>query len=577
MNRMYVSRHKKIGIMIAISLLFLMLFFLFVKHINAQQTESRLAEKIEAMGTEEFQMALWNSSVSAENGQEIEIDWWYNDENDTWYFFLPAEICDDLKYVFNVYESVWIDEEEVVPGEVFALETGGHLVQLETGEQIALEVMKSENLSAMFIETDLGDITQIQESKALFDTGSYILLDSRGEVNCKGILDSIKCRGNMTFDVPDKKSYNIRMQNKTAVLNLGIARGWSLLANAFDESLIRNQLVTEMGKAMDMAYVPDMDYVDLYINGEYQGNYQLAEKVEISKERLNIRNLQQEMELLNPDVEFDFLEPVEEPVGDFAAIKWVEGLKVPANTESGYLLELDMTYRYYEEQSGFITSRLQPVVIKSPQCVTYEQAFYVANLYQDMEDSLCAADGYNEGTGKYYYDYIDMDSFARKYLVDEISKNLDAALTSFYMYIPENDVRLYAGPIWDYDRTFGVDFERSGVDLKDPRTFYVSENIYFEESDVNIFHLLCQQEEFQKTYKELYFEEVRDVVVEIAEHVAQDTTQRIESSAMMDAIRCRSLSDPADVEANREEFREYGDSVRSFLEERILFLDEAWK
>ena len=169
-----------------------------------------------------------------------------------------------------------------------------------------------------------------------------------------------------------------------------------------------------------------------------------------------------------------------------------------------------------------------------------------------------------------------MHSFAQKYLVDEISKNLDAALTSFFMYIPEGDTRFYAGPIWDYDRTWGVGFERSGVDLMDPCTLYVSENIYFEESDVNIFHLLCQQEEFQKLYKDMYFEKVRTGVVEIAEVTSIETAKRIESSAMMDAIRCRGLSDETDVEANREEFRQYNEEIQEFISKRIEFLDEEW-
>ena len=383
---------------------------------------------------------------------------------------MPEIITNRLYYVFNQYDFIYIDEEKICPGDSFRMSEGKHRVKFETGDAVDIEVMFSQNINTMFIQTDLGDLTGIHESKQNFDTGSYILLDSTGNSNCSGRLDSIRARGNMTFDAADKKSYNIRMQDKTAVFDLGIARNWALLANAFDDSLVRNHLVTELAKLMDMAYVPDMDYVDLYINGEYQGNYQLAERVEISEERLNIRNLESEMELLNPDLDLSFLTPIEEPVDDFPAIKWVEGIQTPQDIASGYLIELDMTYRYYMEQSGFISSRKQPVVIKSPKCVSFEQAYYVANKYQDMEDALCSENGYNETTGLHYSDCLDMHSFAQKYLVDEISKNLDAALTSFFMYIPEGDTRFYAGPIWDYDRTWGVGFERSGVDLMDPCT-----------------------------------------------------------------------------------------------------------
>ena len=573
MNRII---QKKYYIFI-MTIILLTLFLLFTNGLEQKEKKEKLAEKIEELGTDEFKLVLWDASFFSDGEQEIEIKWWFNDANNLYYFFLPSSISGRLCYVFNQYDSVLIDKNKVLPGDTFNLETGRHLLQLDSGEQITIEIMCSENIASMFMTTDSGDLSAIHESKENEDSGNYVLFDAEGNINCDGKLSTIRGRGNMTFDAADKKSYAIKMQEKTAVLDLGIAKGWSLLANAFDESLIRNQMVTQMAKEMRMEYVADMTHVDLYINGEYQGDYQLAEKVEIAEERLNIRNLEKEMEELNPDIDFVMLESTEEPVGDFPAIKWVENLNVPENIETGYLLELDMTYRYYEEQSGFITSRKQPVVIKSPKCVSYEQVFYLANKYQELEDALCAPDGFNEDTGLYYYDYLDLDTFAQKYLLDEVSKNLDAALTSFFMYIPENDTRFYVGPIWDYDRTFGVDFERCGIDLKDPVGFYVSENIYYEEADVNIFYLLCQQEEFSELYKKMYFEEVRDIVQKIAEETGEENAKKIESSAMMDAVRWDSFESGMDVEINRKLFYENVEAVKSFIEKRIVFLDEAWK
>ena len=74
----------------------------------------------------------------------------------------------------------------------------------------------------------------------------------------------------------------------------------------------------------------------------------------------------------------------------------------------------------------------------------------------------------------------------------------------------------------------------------------------------------------------MYFEKVRTGVVEIAEVTSIETAKRIESSAMMDAIRCRGLSDETDVEANREEFRQYNEEIQEFISKRIEFLDEEW-
>ena len=573
---MFYLKKKKFGPVI-ISFLLLIAVLLFLQWQEEREIADSIEQKIEAMGTDEFQLCLWNPSVRTDNGQDVEIDWWFHEDAQTYYLFLPSGDNGKFRYIFNCFDTLQIDEQLIKAGDFFQLENGRHELSGSSGESFSLKVMQSGNIAAMHIRTDLDDLAFLHESKQNFDTGSYILMDENGGMESYGYLDSIRGRGNMTFDAADKKSYNIRMREKTAVLDLGIGKNWALLANPFDESLSRNQMVTEMGNAMNMAYVPDMDYVDLYINGEYQGNYQLSEKVEIGQERLNIRDLEKEMKVLNPDLDFDLLAFTEGPVDEFTSLKWVDGLQVPQNSESGYLLELDMTYRYYEEQSGFITSHLQPVVIKSPQCASYEQVYYIANKYQDMENALCAADGCNEMTGLYYYDYLDLYSFAQKYLVDEFSKNLDAALTSFYMYIPETEDKFYAGPIWDYDRTFGVDFERSGVDLKDPETFYVSENIYFEESDINVFHLLCQQEEFSEIYKNLYWNEVRDIVVEIAEHSVDENADRIEKSAMMDAVRNESFGEGLSVDECRELFYEINADIKAFMQKRIEFFDREWK
>lgn len=572
---MIYSSRKKIFILVITVVLFFLSQGLFFQ-VERMKREQYLSEKIELLKDEQFQLCILDASVDTQTKQAVEIEWWFQEEKGIYYFFVPKALNDRLCYIFNQYDFILIDGEEVRPGDPFHMQEGSHEVSLASGEVIPVEVMFSENVNSMFIQTDLDDLTGIHESKQNFDTGSYILLDSDGKVNCTGRLDSIKGRGNVTFDGSEKKPYSIRMQNKTAVLDLGIGKGWNLIANAFDDSLIRNQLVTELAKAMNMEYVPDMAYVDLYINGEYRGNYQITEKVEISEERLNIRNLQNEMEILNPESDFDMLTPIEEPVDNFESVKWVEGLQTPQNIDSGYLLELDMTYRYYEEQSGFISSRKQAVVIKSPQCVSFEQAYYVANKYQDMEDALCADDGYNEATGLYYSDYMDLYSFAQKYLVEEITKNMDAAVTSFYMYIPENDTKFYAGPIWDYDRTFGTEFERGGIDLKDPASLYVSENIYFEQADINFFYELCKQEEFKKMYATMYFDDVREHVLELSEEIAPKTVEMIESSAMMDAVRNQSLGADMDVEENREAFYQYNEKIQNFIRDRVTFLDEEW-
>lgn len=545
--------------------------------IKEQAWQGQIQNKILSMGEESFQLVLTNTDVFQDIAAPVEIEWWFQEESQTYYLFLPSHFEKGLYYVFNLYDYVLINDNRVEPGDRFELDNGRYILQVPDGSEITLEVMHSRHLASMFIQTDSRNLAYIQETKQNVDSGQYTLIDKEGNKSSSGEIEKFHCRGNMTFDAADKKSYAIKLKDKTGILNLGIEKDWLLLANAFDETLSRNGIAAEITGIMGMEYAPEMEYVDLYIDGEYQGNYQLSEKVEIGEDRLNIRNLEDEMEALNQDMDFASLQSVETPVEDIPVVKWVDGLKVPENSKSGYLLELDMTYRYYEEKSGFVSSRKQAVAIKSPKCINFEQAYYLARKYQDMEDALCSTDGYNERTGMYYYDYLDMDSFARKYLMEEITKNLDASVTSFYMYIPENTSKFYAGPLWDYDRTFGTDFLRDGIDLKDPCTLYASENVYYEEADYPLLYLISEQKEFQDLYKDIYFREIRDDVVMIQESFIDEHAEKIEDSAMMDAVRWNTLISASDIEANRVEFKNRVAGIKDFMEQRIAFLDEEWQ
>ena len=96
-------------------------------------------------------------------------------------------------------------------------------------------------------------------------------------------------------------------------------------------------------------------------------------------------------------------------------------------------------------------------VLKNPIHASVEEIEYISSYMQEIEDAIMATDGINPTTGKHYSEYIDIDSWADKYIVEEISRNNGGGATSSYFYKPSDSVskKVYGGPVWDYDKAYG--------------------------------------------------------------------------------------------------------------------------
>ena len=364
------------------------------------------------------------------------------------------------------------------------------------------------------------------------------------------------------------------MYNKSNILGLGEDKDWLLISNVFDSSLSRNKIVNSLADDLEVNYVPDMDYVDLYINGDYMGNYLLSEKIEIGSDRVNIRDLGEMTESLNGEDDLSKYDRVVEDPDKLFSRKWYKIPKEPETLDGGYLLEIELSDRYGVESSGFISSRMQAVVVHSPKYATLNQIGFIADIYQDFEDALFSKDGYNHQTQKYFYEYIDMESFAKKYMIEELTKNLDASYSSFFMYKPEYDSKLYAGPVWDYDKAVGVNMTTNeGIDLR------VSEGLYaaIMKKDCDVLYGLYQQPEFRMCVESLCDTIFTDAVDELTDVYIDENMEKIEKSAIMDAYRWGELEDGNTIEDKIKCFREENSEIKNFLKDRICYLKKEWK
>ena len=264
------------------------------------------------------------------------------------------------------------------------------------------------NLPTVVINTkDRQDIT----SKEEYIMSNVCIISEGGRKLLSTTETGIRGRGNASWGFP-KKPYRIKFAEKQNVLNAPSKdRSWTLINNWGDKTLMRNILAFEVSRRVGMAYTPFCTPVDVVLNGEYQGCYQLCDQVEVGEGR------------------------------------------VPA--KDGYLIEID-AYAY-DEAVHFSSRRGIPVTVKYPKDdeITSEQLNFIQNFFGQMETAVFSKNYTDKETG--YRKYLDVDSFLKNFIVGEFCGNTDT-YWSVNMYKDAGSGVLYTGPVWDYDLAFENDY-----------------------------------------------------------------------------------------------------------------------
>ena len=136
---------------------------------------------------------------------------------------------------------------------------------------------------------------------------------------------------------------------------------------------------------------------------------------------------------------------------------YCDGITSPSDITGGYIVELD-NIRGTSEPCHFKTENGNIYVVKSPEYASREEMEYIAVLFADMEEAIFSSTGYNS-KGIHYSEYIDMESFAGIYTLQELLKNWDAYLGSMFFFKDADEgntrAKIYMGPLWDMDNTLG--------------------------------------------------------------------------------------------------------------------------
>lgn len=456
------------------------------------------------LNLEAREIQLANFQVKIQQDEHVQTIEWYIEETEAgkeYFLFLPYYAKQkELKVFFTDVEEIVLNDLKLEnEARTDCVKEGINTISCG-GKELALHVVYGSNIPVLHIQTDSGSIETVLNDKNHREPGRFVALVDE-EVKYSAKLEYLKGRGNSTWTL-EKKPFNIKFVEKINLFGMGAARKWCLLANALDGTKLKNKLVSDYGHEVGLQYSSKSVIVDLYIDNQYMGNYTLMEPVEVGEQRVDITDLEKLNEKANPDINIEEATWNGNRGPDSYSIaggyKWVDLPNVPEIITGGYLLEYELAAKYDSEVSGFVSEYGQPVIIKSPEYASREQVEYIRNYYQEFENALLSGDGYNEA-GKHFSDYIDIESFAKMYILQEYIKNLDAGLTSCYFY---KDVggKIVASPGWDFDSAFGRRFTRNEVKMHDPEGLWVTGGKLLEElSDKEtIFTLLCRHNVFRE-------------------------------------------------------------------------------
>jgi len=450
--------------------------------------------------------------------------------------YLPGD-AESGKLNFSWANSVTVTNEsgvKFVSGKLSVPAPGTSEKYVVNGTTYTVETVQgSKDAKALFLETDtsLSGFYSFSEmnnssdkSKAAAGTMAF---DDVG-----GYYFSIKGRGNATWtSAKDKKGYNITLYKDSNYDNTkgfeligGVkAKKWSLLANYYDSSLLRNKLAYDMAVSLGLGL--ESVFVDLWVDGQYRGNYLMTPKN-------------------------DYNDP-----------------------DNGYMLEID---NYTDANSFKLSGMSGRITVKENKAgvgISDIQA-YMTKAWSAVKDE----------TSEAYLDYIDLDSWAKFYLLHEFYMSFDVMAGSQFLYREGTTAadKLIAGPVWDMDNSmgktqtwagFGLSYDQQHSPLYDYIQSVNSEDFWLQE--------LGQHESFMQRVHEIYGQ-YRPVFTGAANKM--DTYQaQLESSALMNYHRWGYQSGRPKISSSdicgcvkTTQWSHYVANLRNYAVKRAAYLDETF-
>ena len=392
-----------------------------------------------------------------------------------------------------------------------------------------------------------------QTGEALYHKASIDVVDKNNTLEefSDDKLD-IKVRGNSTAD-PSKRAYRLKFgkdekdkvtgklikTHKHDLMGGGYAkRNWALLANCFDHSLIRNALTCELGKIIGMPFNPGYCFVDLVINGDYRGTYQVTDHPEVGSHRIDIDE--------DKDWYIEF---------------------------QGRSDMLDEPYLNIKDLPMFS--------IKNPDYTDAADADKLAALKVEMEDWVKQwKSGFSydasitQSDTKGWRAYNDEDQLLKWFLETEITADYDGYMT--IKAYRATDGKLFWGPVWDKDLAwdnYGDYTKTLGAALENASS--IRYYVYNPGSGTAI----LSDPRFVKRVYETYNKLVEDGLEQKLLDIVDQLHLRVNQTQQLNFEKWGITTVYGGLEKYHEwtDYAQYPEQLKTFITARLAFLKEKFK
>ena len=392
-----------------------------------------------------------------------------------------------------------------------------------------------------------------QTGEALYHKASIDVVDKNNTLEefSDDKLD-IKVRGNSTAD-PSKRAYRLKFgkdekdkvtgelikTHKHDLMGGGYAkRNWALLANCFDHSLIRNALTCELGKIIGMPFNPGYCFVDLVINGDYRGTYQVTDHPEVGSHRIDIDE--------DKDWYIEF---------------------------QGRSDMLDEPYLNIKDLPMFS--------IKNPDYTDAADADKLAALKVEMEDWVKQwKSGFSydasitQSDTKGWRAYNDEDQLLKWFLETEITADYDGYMT--IKAYRATDGKLFWGPVWDKDLAwdnYGDYTKTLGAALEN------ASSIRYYVYNPGRGTAILSDPRFVKRVYETYNKLIEDGLEQKLLDIVDQLHQRVNQTQQLNFEKWGITTVYGGLEKYHEwtDYAQYPEQLKTFITARLAFLKEKLK